>query len=112
MVPFDIQAGYRHFLLALQMRDWFLFRYDGRFYRCIVPPFGWGRSPMWFTQLLVPMVQELQQQYRALAYLDDFLICPVRAGRVASMKDCRKVTQVIDKLLSSLGLTRHPTKEE
>jgi hypothetical protein len=28
------------------------------------------------------------------------------------MRDCRKATQVIDKLLSSIGLTRHPTKEE
>jgi hypothetical protein len=47
MVSFDIQAGYRHFFrLAPQMRDWFLFRYDGRLYRCIALPFGWGRSPM------------------------------------------------------------------
>jgi hypothetical protein len=33
MVSFDIQAGIRRFRLAPQMRDWFLFRYDGRFYR-------------------------------------------------------------------------------
>jgi Reverse transcriptase (RNA-dependent DNA polymerase) len=112
MMSFDIQAGYRHFRLAPQMNDWFLFRYDRRFYRCIALPFGWGRSPMWFTQLMVPMVRKLRQQYRILAYLDDFLICPVKAGRVASMRDCRKATQVIDKLLSSSGLTRHPTKGE
>jgi hypothetical protein len=34
MASFDIQAGYRHFRLAPKMKDWFLFRYDGRFYRC------------------------------------------------------------------------------
>jgi hypothetical protein len=28
------------------------------------------------------------------------------------MRDCRKATQVIDKILSSLGLTQHPTKVE
>jgi Reverse transcriptase (RNA-dependent DNA polymerase) len=112
MVSFDIQAGYRHFRLAPQMRDWLLFRYEGRFYRCIALPFGWGRSPIWFTQLMVPMVRKLTEQYRVLAYLDDFLICPIKAGRVASMRDCRKATQVIDKLLSSLGLTRHPTNGE
>jgi Reverse transcriptase (RNA-dependent DNA polymerase) len=112
MVSFDIQAGYRHFRLAPQMRNWFLFRYNGHFYRYIALPFGWGRGPMWFTQLTVPMVRKLRQQYRVLVYLDDFLICPVKAGRVASIRDCRKATQVIDKLLSSLGLTRHPTKEE
>jgi hypothetical protein len=67
---------------------------------------------MWFTQLMLPMVRKPRQQYRVLAYLDDFLICPVKAGRVSSMRHCRKATQVIDKLLSSLDLTRHPTKGE
>jgi Reverse transcriptase (RNA-dependent DNA polymerase) len=109
-VSFDIQAGYRHFRLTPQMRDWLLFRYDKRFYRCIALQFGWGWSPMWFTQLMVPMVRKLREQYRVLAYLDDFLICSVKAGSVASVRDCRKATQVIDKLLSSLGLTRHSTK--
>jgi hypothetical protein len=46
MMSFDIQAGFRYFWLAPQMREWFLFRYDGRFYRCIALPFGWGRIPM------------------------------------------------------------------
>jgi hypothetical protein len=110
MVSFDIQEGYRHFGLAPQMRDWFLFRCDGIFYRCIALSVGWGRSPMWFTQLMIPMVRKLRQQYRVLAYLYDFLICPVKTGKVVSMRDFRKETQVIDKLLSSLGLTRHPTK--
>jgi hypothetical protein len=41
-----------------------------------------------------------------------FQICSFNAGRVASMRDCRKATHVIDKLLLSLGLTRHPTKGE
>jgi hypothetical protein len=39
-VSFDIQAGYRHFWLAPRMIHWFLFRYDGRFYRRIAFPFG------------------------------------------------------------------------
>jgi Reverse transcriptase (RNA-dependent DNA polymerase) len=112
LLSFDIQAGYRHFRPAPQMRDWFLFRCDGRFYRFISLPFGWGRSPMCFTQRMVPMVRNLRQQYRVLAYLDDVLICPLKAGRVASMRDCQRGTQVIDKLLSSLGLARHPTKGE
>jgi hypothetical protein len=48
IVSFDIQAEYRHFRFAPQMRDWFFFRYEGSFYRCIALPFGWGRSPMLF----------------------------------------------------------------
>jgi hypothetical protein len=46
MVTFDIQAGYRHFRLDPQIRDWFLFSYDEPFYRCIALPFGWGSSTM------------------------------------------------------------------
>jgi hypothetical protein len=30
MISFDIQAGYRYFQLASNMRDWFLFGCDGR----------------------------------------------------------------------------------
>jgi hypothetical protein len=60
----------------------------------------------------VPTIRKLRHQYRVLAYLNDFLICPVKARRVASMRDFRKATQVIDKLLSSVGLTRHPKKGE
>jgi hypothetical protein len=54
MVSVDIQAGYRRFRLAPQMSDWFFFRYDGRFYKYTALPFGWDRSPMWFTQLVIP----------------------------------------------------------
>jgi hypothetical protein len=82
-VSFDIQAGYRHFRLAPQMRDWFLFRYDGRFYRCIALPFGWGRSPMWFTQLMVPMVRKAKATVSSSRVLGRFLDMP-RQGRECS----------------------------
>jgi hypothetical protein len=67
---------------------------------------------MCFTRLVVPMARKLRQQNRVLAYLDDFLICPVKAGRVVSMTEYRKATQMIDRLLSSLGLKRHPMEGE
>lgn len=44
----DIKSGYRHFRLAPSMRDWFIFRYAGKYYQCVALPFGWGRSPLWF----------------------------------------------------------------
>lgn len=80
MVSFDIKAGYRHFRLAPKMRNWFLFRYEDKYYRCVALPFGWGRSPMWFTQLMVPLVCQLRTGlgYRVLPYLDDFLVCPAK----------------------------------
>jgi Reverse transcriptase (RNA-dependent DNA polymerase) len=114
MVSFDIKSGYRHFRLAPHMRDWFCFRYDGRFFRCIALPFGWGRSPLWFTQLLAPVVRHLRTVlgYRVLAYIDDFLVAPSGAGTVAKLRDCCRATTAIDKLLRKLGLTKHPTKGE
>jgi hypothetical protein len=51
------------------------------------------------------MVRKLRQQYHVIAYLNDLLLCPAKAERVAGMRGFRKATQVIDKLLSSLGLT-------
>jgi Reverse transcriptase (RNA-dependent DNA polymerase) len=114
MVSFDIKSGYRHFRLAPGMRDWFCFRYDGRFFRCIALPFGWGRSPLWFTQLLAPVVRHMRTElrYRVLAYIDDFLVSPTRAGVVAKRSDCNKARSAIEKLLNRVGLTRHPTKGE
>jgi hypothetical protein len=50
---------------------------------------------MWFIQLMVPMVKKIRQQYRVLAYVDDFLIHPVKARREASVRYCQKATQVI-----------------
>lgn len=114
MVSFDIKSGYRHFRLAPAMRRWFLFHYQGRYYQAIALPFGWGRSPMWFTQLLRPLVRYLRSvlRYRVLPYLDDFLVVPSPIGRRARKTDCRTATRTIDGLLKRLGLTRHPRKGE
>lgn len=77
MISMDIEKGYRHFRLAPGMRDWFIFRYGTKYYLCIAVPFGWGRSPLWFTQLMAPFVRTLREWgYLVLAYLDYFLIVP------------------------------------
>jgi hypothetical protein len=80
MVSLDIKAGYRHFRLAPKMRYWFIFAYDGSCYKCIALPFGWGRSPMWFTHLMVPLVTRLRQLYRALACRTTFSSVLPRGG--------------------------------
>ena len=48
----DVEKGYRLLRLHPLMRDWFIFRYNGRYYQCVALPFGWGRLPLWFTQLM------------------------------------------------------------
>ena len=52
----DIAKGYRHMRLHPAMREWFIFKYDGRYSRCVALPFGWGSSPLWFTQFMAPFV--------------------------------------------------------
>ena len=93
--------------------DWFIFGYDGRYYQSIPLPFGWGRSPLWFTQLMIPFVRALRRLgYRVLAYLDDFLIIPSPTGTIASLQDCAKAISNVEHLMLSLGLKRLPQKGE
>lgn len=110
-ISMGMYKGCRHFRLAPAMRDWFIFRYAGRYYQCIALPFVWGRSPLWFTQLMVPFVRAIRSlNFRVLAYLDDFLISSSRFGVVSSQRDCAEAAKLIDVLLHQLGLERHPTK--
>lgn len=71
LISFDIRSGYRHFR---DMRDYFLFHFDGRYYRCKALPFGWGRSSFWFTNLVKPFVIYLREVLgmRLLPYMMNF----------------------------------------
>lgn len=40
MLSFDIEKGFRHLRLHPAMRDWFIFRYNGKYYQCVALPFG------------------------------------------------------------------------
>lgn len=108
-ISMDLYKGYRHFRLAPAMRDWFNIHYEGIYYRCIALPFGWGRSPLWFTQLVATFVRELRRWgIRLFAYLDDFLITPSTSGTLSTPRHCRRATRLISRLLKSLGLRRNP----
>lgn len=110
-ISMDIKAGYRHFRLHPLMRDWFIFRYAGKYYRCLALPFGWGRSPLWFTQFMAVFVRELRRQgLRVLAYLDDFLIAATPLGEVSTKAHCKEAARKVEVVMERLGLARHPTK--
>lgn len=110
-VSMDVEKGYRHLRLHPSMRKWFLFRYAGRYYRCVALPFGWGRSPLWFTQFISTFVPEVRRWgYRVLPYVDDFLIAPSPAGTSSTLSDCESATGRIDTLLKELGLKRKEGK--
>jgi hypothetical protein len=63
LMSWYVKSGYRHFYLHPRMRDYFLFHYGGRFYRCIALPFGWGRSVLWFTKLMRPIVKYIRSEW-------------------------------------------------
>ena len=111
LLSFDVKAGYRHFFLHPDMRNYFLFRYDGRFFRCKALPFGWGRSAFWFVNLLKPFVIYIREHIgaRVLPYIDDFLMAP-SIGRASTAQDCRRVSKAVDSLMEQLGLERHNEK--
>jgi hypothetical protein len=121
MISLDIQSGYRHFRLAPRyfrlaprMRDMFIFHYAGRCFRCIAIQFGWGRSPMWLTPMMRPLVQPLRsvKLLRVLAYLDDFFLAPSPPGEIATLDMGSHATRRLDLLLEDLDQMRHLTKGE
>lgn len=107
----DVVQGYRQFRLHTLMRDWFIFKYEERYYQCVTLPFGWGRFPLWFTQLMGPFVTELQWLgYGVMGYLDDFLIFSSLYGIISLKK--HPAPSTIMELLHRFGLRRHPNKGE
>jgi hypothetical protein len=111
LMSWDVNSGYRHFYLHPRMRDYFLFHYGGRYYRCIALPFEWGRSVLWFTKLMRPIVKYVRNNlgYRFLPWIDDFLCAPTDGQRPAIGRDCRRARIRIDEIWS-VGLTRNPDK--
>ena len=109
-ISFDVKSGYHHFFLHPSIRNFFLFHWEGRYFRCIALPFAWCRAAFWFVNLMKPFVGRMRKWgYRILEYIDDFLVAP-SVGRVATADDCLQASSRIDWLMGELGLARHPTK--
>ena len=106
----DIQKGYRHFRLHPPMRDWFVFRYAGKYYQYVALPFDCGRSLLWFTMLMAILVGQVRRLgCLTVAYLDDFLILPSSPGVVSTKAHCAAAAARDDKFMKSLGLKTHPS---
>lgn len=63
LMSWDFKAGYRYMYLHPAMRDSFLFRYQGTYYRCLALHFGWGPMVLWLTKLLRPVVWFLRARW-------------------------------------------------
>jgi hypothetical protein len=113
MASFDIKSSYRHFRLAPRMRDWFCFRYDGRFLRCIALPFGWGRSPQVVHAVSLSscptsshgtVVQSIGLHRR--------LYCAANRSRNSGKISRLQQGDSSYRQVRKLGSTKHPTKGE
>ena len=112
LLSMDIAKGYRHFRLHPEKQDWFLFRYEVEYYRCVALPFGLGRSPLWFTHL-----RELRSYgYRVLGYLDDFAVAPTPEPTLGHAAICNThlwsmrlncARYAVGSLLYALAVLRH-----
>lgn len=60
---------------------------------------------------MFPFVPEVKSWgYGILAYVDDFLVSPSPYGTLATLSDCRKVSERIYELLHELDLARNEIK--
>lgn len=78
LLSWDAKEEYRHMYLHPEIREFFLFRYAGRYFKCIALPFAWCRSAMWFTKMVRVMIRHIRSVFgfRVLPYIDDFLVAP------------------------------------
>ena len=106
LLSFDIEKGYHHLRLHPAIRNWFLFRIDGRYFRCIALPFGWKLSPFYFINFMRPFVEYVRNRLnlRIQPYIDDFLVA------ASSLTELKRAQRTLDRLLRKTGLRRKPGK--
>lgn len=92
------------------IRDFFLFHFQGRYFRCIDLPFAWCRAAFWFVNMMKPFIGRIRRwEYRVLEYIDDFLIA-LSIAKAATSEDCILSASIVDWLMRQLGLAWHQTK--
>ena len=106
LLSFDIEKGYHHFRLHPDIGNVFLFRIDGRYFRCIALPFGWKLSHFYFIKFMRPFVEYVRNRLnlRIHPYMDDFLVA------ASSRTELKKAQWTLNGLLRKAGLRRKPGK--
>ena len=106
LLSFDIEKGYHHFRLYPAIHNWFLFRIDGRYFRCTELPFEWKLSPFYFIKFMRPFVEYVRNHLnlRIHPYRDDLLVA------TSSPTELKRAQRTLDGLLRKTGLRRKPEK--
>lgn len=104
LVSFDIEKGYHHIRLHPSICNWFIFRIDGRYFRCIALPFGWKLSPYYFVKIKGPFVEIIRQSLnlRIHPYMKNFLVA------VSSRSQLKRAQRELGILQSLTGLNMKP----
>ena len=98
MAVIDLKAAYPTMGIAPRFRDYFIFRFRGKFYRYKGAVFGVSSLPRAFTKLLRPVIAFFRSfGIRLAIFLDDILVC----GQTFSSACC-DVQEVIT-VLTHLG---------
>ena len=106
-VSIDLSSAFYHVLIDPRSRHLLGFQALGRCYRFRVMCFGLSAAPYVFTRLMKPILAHLHQRgIKALAYLDDWLLCAPTAALLSA-----HVSYTL-RLMSRLGLTVNLVKSE
>jgi hypothetical protein len=94
----DLKAAYPTMGINFRYRNWFIFRFRGKFYRYRGAVFGASSLPRAFTKLLRPVVAFLRSfGLRIVIFLDDLLIMST------CFAACAQDTQDVIMVLTHLG---------
>ena len=94
----DLKDAYFSVAINSAQREFFCFKWEGKFFQYVSMPFGVGPAPRVFTEILKPVVGFLRQQgLRLVVYLDDVLIIG------SSEVETRKAVKMVVDLFEFLG---------
>jgi len=101
----DLKDGYYHLAVHPSHRKFLTTVINGTLYQFVGLPFGLQSAPLVFTKLMRVFVRALRARgLRVLPYLDDFLVVS------GSERQAMTHRLAVQEVLTSLGLTRNPSK--
>ena len=107
MASIDLTDTYYSVPIEISLQNFFVFQFQGKFYRYACLPNGLTSAPRLFTKIMNPVLSTLRKLgYNVMNYLDDVFICG------DTFAECRDVVLATVNLLLKLGFSMHPEKSQ